>query len=96
MLSVGVYGKEDKAAVGEMTPRSLLGSLALYPAGTSLAVKPQQAVLYPKYPLGLARQYSYMIGHLCLVIRIDITQSVGIDAHKRIMRKKQRAAIGRS
>jgi hypothetical protein len=38
---------EESAAVGAITPTSLLGELAVYPPLMSLAVSPQHLSLYP-------------------------------------------------
>jgi len=43
MLSSGVYGIDDRAAVGAIVPLSLFGEDARYPVGESLAVNPQQS-----------------------------------------------------
>ena len=47
MLSSGVYGIEEIAAVGVMTLTSLEGELAVYPFEISPAVSPQHSALYP-------------------------------------------------
>lgn len=59
MLSVGVNGKEEIAAVGAITPISFPGALAAYPLfGISLDVNPQQTLLYPVKRFGLSTQYA--------------------------------------
>ena len=97
MDSSGVYGKEDKAAVGEITPLSFVGECALYPLISSLAVSPPVGFAVA-IPVCIVFAVIVMNERVCPVLRkiigIGVRQRLRIDAHERIVRKKQRSAIG--
>ena len=86
------------AAVGAITPTSLVGELAVYPFGMSLAEKSPYRITVSKITQGIILTICVInervIGYLRLIIRICVNEIVGLNAEKRIMFKEQGSSKG--